>query len=85
MFTSFLRVLTFGEFQLPPSLWVNEQLANMFPVTPLLCSCLGWLVTDRGGEEADSVIRWQIDIDRLWGKVTENEGDTGKAKQTEPL
>lgn len=51
----------------------------MFPVTPAFCRCLVWLVTERGGE-GDCVIRWQINNDKLWSKVTENERKDRESK-----
>lgn len=42
----------------------------MFPVTPAFFHCLVWLVSERG-EGDRGVIRWQIDIDKLWQKMKE--------------
>lgn len=53
----------------------------MFPVSPAFCPCLVWVVTERGGEGGDCVIRWRIVIDKLWSKVTENERKT-RGKQS---
>lgn len=53
----------------------------MFPVSPAFCPCLVWVVTERGGEGGDCVIRWWIVIDKLWSKVTENERKT-RGKQS---
>ncbi len=53
----------------------------MFPVTPGFCRCLVWPATERGGEKGGCEIRYRIVIDKLGGKVTENERKT-RGKQS---